>query len=147
MRTRTKVILIQVAIVAGLVVYFKAALPMIEKARMTARIAAREKTIGTFLRSVTTKGGSVNAAEGGGTAGSALRLRIQPDVNEVQRQLGAPDLSMTDFAGAQHLTWFGEERKLVASFNKGQLYALTVSDPADQHGERVFQSSAQYQKF
>lgn len=148
MRTRTKVILIQVAIIAGLVVYFKVALPRMEKARVAARIAEREQAIGTFLQSVTTEVGSEETAAGGGTkARRARHLRVTREVDEVQRQLGVPDQSMTDFAGGQHLTWFGKERKLMASFNKGRLYALTVSDLAGEHGERVFESSAQWQRF
>jgi hypothetical protein len=148
MSTRTKVILIQAAIVAGLIVYFKVALPKIERARLAARIAAREQAIGSFFQSVTMEVGSDVAAPGGAaSAGRARRLRVTLDVHEVQRQLGAPDQNMTDFAGAQHLTWIGTERKLLASFNKGRLYALTVSDLAGEHGERVFESSAQWQKF
>ncbi|MBI4164220.1 MAG: hypothetical protein HY508_00625 [Acidobacteria bacterium] len=148
MRIRTKVILIQMAIVAGLIVYFKVALPNMEKARLAARVAGREKAIGSFFQSVTVEVGSEEAAPGGGaTAGRARRLRVLPDVNEVQRQLGAPDQSMTDFAGALHLTWIGQERKLLASFNKGRLYALTISDLAGEHGVRVFESSAQWQRF
>ena len=148
MSTRSKVILVQAAIVVGLVAYFKVALPRIEKGRMAARISAREQAIGTFFQSVTTQVGSADPQDAGESkAGGALRLRITPDVIEVQRQLGAPDQSMPDFAGAQHLTWNGNVRMLVASFNKGQLYALTISDLAGEHGERVFQTSAQYQKF
>jgi len=148
MRTRTKVILIQVAIGAGLIVYFKIALPKIEKAHLAARIAAREQAIGSFFQSSTMEVASEDAAPGrGASAGGARRLRVMPGVHEVQRQLGAPDQSMTDFAGAQHLTWIGRERKLLASFNKGRLYALTVSDLAGEHGERVFESSAQWQRF
>lgn len=138
----------QVAIVAGLIVYYKVALPKMEKARLAARVAAREQAIGGFFQSITVEVGSDDAAPGGAAnAGHARRLRVLPDVNEVQRQLGAPDQSMTDFAGAQHLTWIGTQRKLLASFNKGRLYALTLSDLADEHGERVFESSAQWQKF
>ena len=148
MSTRSKVILVQAVIILGLVAYFKVALPMLEKGRMTARISAREQAIGTFFQSVTTQVGSADAQDAGGSeAVGALQLRITPDATEVQRQLGAPDQSMTDFAGAQHLTWNGNVRKLVASFNKGQLYALTISDLAGEHGERVLQTSAQYQKF
>ena len=148
MSTRSKVILVQAAIIVGLVAYFKVALPKIERARMAARVIAREQAIHAFFQSVTTQVGSADAQEvDGGKSGNALRLRITPDVTEVQRQLGAPDQSMTDFAGAQHLTWFGKDRKLLASFNKGQLYALTISDLAGEHGERVFQTSAEYQKF
>jgi hypothetical protein len=148
MSKRTKAILIQAVIVAGVVACFRVALPRIEKARMAARIAGREQAIHAFLQSVTAQVGISDAQEGGaGKAGSALRLRITPDVAEVQRRLGAPDQSMTDFAGAQHLTWFGKGQKLLASFNRGQLYALTISDLAGEHGERVFQTSAQYQKF
>jgi hypothetical protein len=148
MSTRSKVILVQAAIVVGLVAYFKVALPMIEKGRTAARISAREEAIHAFFKSVTTQVGGADAQEAGESeAVGELRLRITPDATEVQRQLGAPDQSMTDFAGAQHLTWKGNVRMLVASFNKGQLYALTISDLAGEHGERVFQASAQYQKF
>ena len=148
MSTRNKAILVQVAIVAGLVIYFKVALPRMEEARMAERVSAREEAIHAFFQSVTTQVGAADPQDAGaGKAGNALRLRVTPDVTEVQRQLGAPDQSMTDFAGAQHLTWFGKEQKLVASFNKGQLYAVTISDLAGEHGERVYQTSAQYQKF
>lgn len=145
MSRRTKIILIQAAVVAGLVVYFKVALPRIEKARAEGRAAAREVAIKNFFESVTMEmPGESGTATG---TGPARRLRRVPDVEEVQQALGAPDQSMPDFAGAQHLTWIGTEHKLVASFNKGQLYALTISDLATEHGERVYESSAQWQKF
>jgi hypothetical protein len=117
---KTKVLVVQALILSGLVVYFKVTLPRIEKARAAERLAAREQAIGNFFQDVTTEGGS--------DAAPARRIRVTPDVVEVQRRLGAPDQSMTDFAGAQHLTWFGAQQKLIASFNRGRLYALTLTD-------------------
>lgn len=146
MSSRTRVILIQAAIFIGLVVYFKVALPRIEKSRAAARTAAREQAVQEFFQSVTAEVGG-EATDAGAKVAIARRLIHQPDVSEVQGRLGAPDQSMPDFAGAQHLTWIGKEHKLLASFNKGQLYALTISDLAGAHGERVYETSAQYQKF
>ena len=132
----------------GLAVCFKVALPRLEKDHAEARTAARERVIESFFESVTMEMPD-GAAEAGDRIGTrnARRLHRTPDVGAVQQELGAPNQSMTDFAGAQHLTWFGKEHKLIASFNKGRLYALTVSDLAGDHGERVFESSAQWQRF
>jgi len=141
---KTKIILVQVAVVAGLIVYFKVALPSLQKGRAEARAAENEQAIQNFLATVTIQMPGEAAANG---ARKPRRLRREPDVSEVQESLGAPNQSMTDFAGAQHLTWFGTEHKLTASFNKGRLYALTVSDLAGEHGERVYESSARWQKF
>jgi len=148
MSRRAKIILIQAAVVAGLVVYFKVALPRIEKARAEGRAAAREVAMTNYFESVTMEmpGETAKPNTAAGT-GNARRLRRVPDVEEVQQALGAPNQSMPDFAGAQHLTWIGTEHKLIASFNKGQLYALTISDLSGEHGERVFESSAIWQKF
>ena len=121
------------------------ALPRIEKARAEGRAAARERAIKDFFESVTMEmPGEAGTASG---TGVARRLRRTPGAEEVQQALGAPNQSMPDFAGAQHLIWAGNEHKLTASFNKGQLYALTISDLAGEHGERVYDSSALWQKF
>ena len=145
---KTKAIIIQGLILGGLIVYFKVALPKIEKARQESRLKAREEAIGSFFQSVTMEVGSdASAANGAGNAELARRLRVTPDVHEVQRELGAPDQNMTDFAGAQHFIWLGPERNLLASFNRGQLYSITMTDLAGSHGERIYQSSAQYQRF
>ncbi len=144
---RTRAIIIQALILAGLVVYFKFALPKIEESRRESRLNAREEAIGNFFGSVTVEVGSDPGTASASKAKRARRLRLTPDVHEAQRELGAPDQNMTDYAGAQHFTWLGSKRRLLASFNKGQLYSLTLSDLAGSHGERVFESSAQYQEF
>ncbi len=146
MRKWAKIVLPQLAIVAGLIVYFKVALPRIEKSQAATRATAREQAIESLFQSVTVEVGATEAAAGTATA-RPRRLRHRPDVDEVKRTLGAPNQSMTDFAGAQHLSWFGTRSKLVASFQKGRLYALTISDFAEEHGEKVFESNAQWQKF
>ena len=136
----TKIFLVQAVIVGGVLVYFKVALPSIERSHAEARRAENELAIRSFFDSATVQ-------VGGEGTGSARRLRRTPGAYEVEQELGAPNQSMTDFAGAQHLTWLGNKHKLTASFNKGRLYALTISDLSGEHGERVYESSAQWQKF
>jgi hypothetical protein len=54
---------------------------------------------------------------------------------------------MTDFRGGQHLTWIGPRHRLEASFDKGRLYALTLTDLQTGHGMQVFESSAEWRAF
>ena len=170
----TKAIIIQVMILAGLIAYFKVALPRIEKARAEAAAAEREQRIESFVQSVVVEApGRENdapAANGeksprsqlfprllgqwqrppasnGATRARPQRLRITPAVDEVQEALGAPEQNMTDFRGGQHLTWTGKSHKLDLSFNKGGLYALALTDLQTGKGMTVFESSAQWQQF
>ena len=145
-----KILLPQLAILLGLILYFKVALPRLEESQAEARVVARESAIESLLQTVTVEAANEKAnTPAAVTAHSARprRLRVTPEVEEIQRLLGSPGQNMTDFAGAQHLTWIGTNHKLVASFNKGRLYALTISDLAEEHGEKIYESSAQWQKF
>jgi hypothetical protein len=147
-RARTRAI-VQLAIVAGLIAFYKLGVPAIEKAHERAAAAEREQAINSFFQSVVAEvGGSAGRAPGGGETGSVpKRLRLLPDVEGVEQRLGAPDQTMTGFAGGQHLTWTGTRHKLQGSFNKGQLYALTMFDLQTGHGETVYESSAQWHPF
>ncbi len=147
---RARVILVQVVIFAGLIAYFKILLPTIEKARAAAEVAKREEKITSFVQSVVVEAGVQEAeasAKDGEASARARRLRITPSVSEVQQALGAPDQTMTDFRGGQHLTWIGTRHKLEVSFDKGRLYALMLSDLATGHGMTVYESSVQYRQF
>jgi hypothetical protein len=146
---RTKAILIQLAIAVGLVVYFKIALPRIEKARATEAAERREKAIRGFYQSVVIDepGSPDEPAAKSDPPAARRRLKITPAVGDVEQTLGLPDARMTDFRGGQHLTWTGTAHKLEASFNKGSLYAITWTDLGSGHGETVQEWSAQYRKF
>jgi hypothetical protein len=116
-RIPLRVIAIQVAILAGLLIFLKFYLPHQEKAQADAALEARDSRIEAFFHTVTGEG------EGGGQT-----LRSTPTVLEVDEAVGAPDTSSTDYAGGLHLTWNGTNYSLVGSFYHGSLYALSLTD-------------------
>jgi hypothetical protein len=149
--TRNRAIVIQLAIVAGLVGFYKLGLPKIQQAEQASDAASREQRILGFVHSAAVEVGSARTPAGTNEdAASGERpehLRVTPLVGDVEQELGAPQQSMNDFMGGQHLTWIGTEHKLVASFSKGQLYALTITNLKTRHGMQVFESSARWRTF
>jgi hypothetical protein len=147
---RTRAIVIQVAVVAAVILWLKLVLPQIQKDRAAAQLARREQSIESFLQSTVVESGGeeieVSTVEGVRRV-RPQTLRITPPVGDVQQALGAPDESMTDFRGGQHLIWLGTQRKLEASFDKGRLYAVTLTDLQTGHGMTVYESRAQYRPF
>lgn len=147
---RTKVIVIQVVIVAGVILWFKLALPSIRKERAAAEAVQREERIESFVQSVVVETGRPEAdvpPAAGGRPARPQRLRILPSVDEVQQALGAPGTSMTDFRGGQHLRWIGTRHSLGVSFDKGRLYALTLTDLESGHGTTIYESPAFWRQF
>jgi hypothetical protein len=135
-RVRNRAILIQALFIVGVIVLYKFGMPGIERARARAAAEDREQAITAFFESVTVEtGGPASSAQGGGEKAVPRRLRLTPKVQEVEQELGAPGQTMVGYGGAQHLTWIGTRHKLRASFNKGQLYALTLTDLKTGHGE------------
>ncbi|MGD0922543.1 MAG: hypothetical protein ABSA70_12380 [Terriglobia bacterium] len=147
---RTRTIVIQVAIVAGVILWLTLGWPKIQQERAAAALARREQKIESFLQSVVVERAGeeieVPTVEGVRRV-RPQRLRITPAVGDVQRTLGAPDQSMTDFQGGQHLIWIGTRHKLDASFDKGRLYAVTLTNLQTGHGMTVYESSAQFRAF
>ena len=147
---RTRVILVQVAIVAGVIAWYKLFLPGIQEDRAAAEAARREQKIEALVQSMVIEaaGRENDTPETpGSTRQRPQRLRFTPPVDEVQQELGAPDTSMTDFRGGQHLTWVGTSHSLELSFDKGRLYALTLTELKTGHGMQVFESAAQWRAF
>ena len=138
---RNRIILTQVVIIGLLLGFYKLALPRIQKAREASATAEREQRMMAFIQSVVAEVGR------GDESKRPEYLRSTPQVHDVELQLGAPQENMNDFLGGQHLTWIGTRHKLMASFNKGELYALTVTDMKTTHGRQVFKSSAQWRPF
>ena len=147
---RTKAIIIQVVIVAGVILWFKLALPGIRKERAAAEAAQREERIEDFVQSVVVEAGRPEAdvpPATGERPARPQRLRLLPPVEEVQQALGAPATSMTDFRGGQHLTWIGTRQSLEISFDQGRLYALTLTDLKSGHGVTIYESPALWRQF
>jgi hypothetical protein len=147
---RTRTIVTQVAVVAGVILWLKIALPKIQKDRAAAELARRERTIESFVQSTVVESGGeeigVSTLEGVKRVRPKV-LRITPAVADVEQALGAADESMTDFRGGQHLIWYGTKHKLEAAFDKGRLYAVTLTDLQTGHGMTVYESRAQYHPF
>jgi len=147
---RTRTIVIQVAIVAGVILWLTLGLPKYRKEKAAAELARREQKIEAFLQSTVVEraGEEIEVPTADGLRRvHPQRLRIMPAVGDVQQELGAPDQSMTDAQGGQHLIWIGTRHKLNASFNKGRLYAVTLTNLQTGHGMTVYESAAQYHPF
>lgn len=147
---RTKAMVIQAVVVAGLIAWFKFGLPGIRRAQGAADVAEREQRIEGFVGEMIVADPSrtveTPAADGEARA-HPERLSGTLSLEEVERALGAPETSATDFRGGEHLTWTGTRHRLEASFDKGRLYALTLTDLKTGHGSTVLESSAQWRPF
>jgi hypothetical protein len=146
----TRVIVIQLVIlifIAGVYAFVKIYVPQMEKARAAAELAERESRIQDFFDSMVAEDSSRAVEAPGVGRAHPQSLRSTPEVGDVQQALGGPDTSTTDFAGGLHLTWIGTGHTLEASFNRGQLYALSFKDSSTGHGVNVYKSSAQWQPF
>ncbi|MGE5327199.1 MAG: hypothetical protein ACM3NO_09190 [Deltaproteobacteria bacterium] len=138
---RNRIILTQIVIVVLLLGFYKLALPRIQKAREASATEEREQRMMDFVQSVVVDVGS------GDESKTPQRLRVTPQVHDVELELGAPQESMNDALGGQHLTWIGTRHKLMGSFDKGKLYAVSVTDMKTGHGRQIFESSAQFRPF
>jgi hypothetical protein len=146
---RTRIILVQLTIVAGLVVWYKVYVPRMERARAAAEAQEHAKRIAAFGPAMVVEDTSrqVEAPGAGGEKRYPQKLRSTPTVEEVEQALGAPDGRVTDFAGGLHLTWMSDRQKLEASFNHDRLYCLRIEDRSTGHGALVFESSWAWQAF
>lgn len=146
---RTRIILIQLGIVAGLLAWYKVYVPRMERERAAAEAEARAQRIAAFVPAMVVEDASreVEAPGTGGEKRHPEKLRRTPSVEEVEQALGAPDERVTDFRGGLHLTWRSERLKLEASFNQDRLYCLRTEDRRTGHGALVFESSWSWQPF
>jgi len=146
---RTRIILIQLGIVAGLVAWYKIYVPRMERERAAAEAEARSKRIAAFVPAMVVEDTSreVEVPGTGGEKRHPQKLRSTPTVEEVEQALGAPDGRVTDFRGGLHLTWTSERLKVEASFNQDRLYCLRTEDRRTGHGALVFESSGSWQAF
>jgi hypothetical protein len=139
---RTKAIIIQAVIVAGVLAWFKVCLPRIERAQAASEAREREKRIEAFFQSIVADDPSreIEVPEANGEKRHPQRLRRAASVEEVEQALGAPDSRTSDFREGLHLTWTGDAHKLEASFTNARLYCLRREDRRTGHGTMVFES-------
>jgi hypothetical protein len=147
---RAKVIVAQFVILAGVAVWLKVYIPRMEAARAATAVLEREKRIQTSYQSMVVEDTNreVEAPESKAKGPvHPLRLRTSASVGEVEQTLGAPDSEQSDFRGGLHLMWAGSQHTLEASFNRGRLYCLTITDRQTGHGSMVFESSLYWRPF
>ena len=146
----SRIILIQLIIVAGLGLYLLFYLPGAAKRRAAAQAAGRERRIQTFARTMLVPDPAREISASGPDDESLSHpeklLQAEP-VDQVQQALGAPTSENADVNGGQHLTWTGTRHQLQAAFNKGVLYNVTYSNIATGHGVSVYESSGYFQAF
>ena len=139
-----RLILIQVLILAGILIFFRLYLPHHERALAAQAAAAREQKIEAFFHdSVIEDTGSEVAVplDGAIVKRHPKRLRASMRPEEAESLLGVPNTSMVDFRGGQHLIWNGTVHKVEAAFNGGHLYCLTLQDESTRHAEMVCESN------
>lgn len=143
-----RAIAIQLALLAGVVAFFKLYLPYREKVRAAAAADERERRIEQLLPSLVADDTSREVpAPGGGGQVHPQRLASTPTLDEVEQALGVPDRRTTDFRGGLHLIWDGTEHELEASFDHGRLYCLRVESRRTGHGALIFDSSWGWRPF
>ena len=142
-RVPWRIVLIQLAVLVGLLTFFKFYLPHRERAQVIQAVADREQKMENFFQGAVVEDTTHEVSvplNGAVEKRHPQRLRATPQLEEVEGLLGAPDQSTTDFRGGQHLTWIGSAHKLEAAFNAGRLYCLSYEDRKTGQGVMVFES-------
>ncbi len=142
-----RTIAIQLALLAGVVAFYKLYLPHREKVRAAAAADERERRIEQILPSLVVEDASHEVPASGGGQVHPQKLASTPSVDEFEQALGVPDERRTDFRGGLHLIWSGTEHELEASFDHGRLYCLRVEDRRTGHGALIFESSWGWRPF
>ena len=146
----SRIILVQLGIVAALLMLYKVYMPRMQRHNLAKDVEAREQRIQKFTRTMIVED-SGRDASGTSVDGQSIshpqKLLQEESVDEVQQALGAPGTEFSDAGGGQHLTWTGTDHKLEAAFNKGVLYNLTYTNIRTGRGVTVFESSQYWQSF
>lgn len=146
-RAPWRVILVQVLLLSGLLLFFKFYLPYRERQSARQAVVTREQGIVAFFHdSVETDSDREISVpfDGELVKRHPERLRSLFSPRDAEAELGVPDATATDFSGGQHLTWVGTAHKLEISFNAGRLYCIALEDRGTGHGSLVY---ASYQLF
>ena len=145
-----KVLAVQLAIVGGVVVFYKTYLPRMERARLAAAAGQREQGIQAFVKGTIEEDpdrGVTATGPDGETLLHAQKLKRPLSLDEVQRALGAPGSEFSDFRQGQHLIWTGTSHRLEAVFDRGALSIVRYENLRSGHGVVVYASGAYWQSF
>jgi hypothetical protein len=143
-------IVVQLVLVLALVGLYKVYLPHRQKAEAADAAVERDARITKFFQNAVKEDRDRTVevpAEAGGGQAHPQSLREDLSVGDVEKALGAPDSQSIDFAGGEHLIWKGASHKLEASFNKGRLYCLVITDLSTGHGSLIFVAPEQWRPF
>ncbi|HUI43800.1 MAG TPA: hypothetical protein VL523_17710 [Terriglobia bacterium] len=146
----TRIVIIQLVIIAALAAFLTLYLPGMTKRKAAAQASDRERRIQLFAKNMLVQDPSrqVSATGADGEILSHPQKLLQREsVDEVQQALGAPTAENADVNSGQHLIWTGTRHQLQAAFNKGLLYNVMYSDMASGHGVSVFESSLYWQAY
>jgi hypothetical protein len=136
-------------IILALIAFFRFYLPRHSRAVAEQAAATREQKINSLFKdSVEDSTEEISVPLDGAIVKrhpQRLRTRFSPD--DAEAALGVPYSTMTDFAGGQHLTWFGTSHKFEAAFTAGRLYCLTLEDRATGHGVNVYESPQSWRPY
>jgi hypothetical protein len=145
-----RLIVIQVLVLSGLLIFFKFYLPHRERNLAATAVTAREQKINSFFQDSVMEDSAREFSvplDGAVVKRHPQKLRTTYTSDEVESVLGIPNTSMVDFRGGQHLTWIGTSHKLEAAFNAGRLYCLIMEDLATRHGAQVYESEDQWRPY
>lgn len=145
-----RVIAVQLAVIAGLVVFFTLYLPQHRRALAARAAATREQKINAVFHDSVEEDSSHEVSvplDGAIVKRHPERLRTSFSPAQAEALLGVPNTGTTDFRGGQHLTWIGTTHELDASFDRGHLYCLTFEDRATNHGVMVYESPWSWRPF
>ena len=138
-----RLIIIQVLVLTGLLIFFKFYLPHHERNLAAQAAAAREDKIDAFFHGSVTEDTERDVTvplNGVLVKRHPKRLRTTFSPDEAESLLGVPNTSAIDFRGGQHLTWLGTAHKVEAAFDAGRLFCLTLEDLKTRQGEQVFKT-------
>ncbi len=138
-----RLILIQLLILGGVLIFLKFYLPRHQRQLEAQRLVQREQKITSFFQNSVVEDSTREISvplDGSIIKGHPQRLRTVYSPEDIETDLGAPQTSMTDFQGGQHLTWVGTGHRLEAAFTTGRLYCLTWEDLTTHRGVLVYES-------
>lgn len=149
-RAPWRIIVIQLVILGGLVVFFKLYLPHHARDLAGRAAATREQKINALFQDAVEEDSTQEISvplNGAIVKRHPQKLRITFSPQDAESTLGVPDSAAIDFQGGQHLTWLGTAHKLEASFNAGRLYCLALEDRSTGHGVMVFASISSWHPY
>jgi hypothetical protein len=138
-----RIILVQILLLGAVLIFLKVYLPHHQRQLEAERLVQREQKITSFFQNSVVEDSNREISvslDGMIVKRHPQHLRTVYSPDDVETDLGAPQTSMTDFQGGQHLTWVGTGHRLEAAFTTGRLYCITWADLTTHRGVLVYES-------